>query len=50
MWLVTYWTCRSLRVTTVHPARATAGMRLRRTASGGYETVSLDPAGSPSDE
>ena len=50
VWLVTYWTCRSLRVTTVHPARATAGVRLRRTAGGGYETVSLDPAGSPSDE
>jgi ubiquinol-cytochrome c reductase cytochrome b subunit len=45
IWLVTYWVCRSLRATRIHPAAATAGMRLRRTASGGYETVPLDPAG-----
>jgi ubiquinol-cytochrome c reductase cytochrome b subunit len=50
VWLATYWTCRSLRATRVHPARPTAGMRLRRTASGGYETVSLDPAGSTGEE
>ena len=43
-WLVTFWVCRSLRATHLHPAAATAGMRLRRTASGGYETVSLDPS------
>jgi ubiquinol-cytochrome c reductase cytochrome b subunit len=43
-WLVTFWVCRSLRSTHLHPAAATAGMRLRRTASGGYETVSLDPS------
>jgi ubiquinol-cytochrome c reductase cytochrome b subunit len=49
-WLVTYWMCRSLRATRIHPAVATAGMRLRRTASGGYETVSLDPSGPPVEE
>jgi hypothetical protein len=49
MWLAAYWTCRSLQVTKVHPAAATAGMRLRRTASGGYETIPLDPT-SPSEE
>jgi hypothetical protein len=41
--MVTFWVCRSLRDTHLHPAAATAGMRLRRTSSGGYETVSLDP-------
>jgi ubiquinol-cytochrome c reductase cytochrome b subunit len=45
-WLVTFWVCRSLRDTHLHPAAATAGMRLRRTSSGGYETVSLDPGSS----
>jgi ubiquinol-cytochrome c reductase cytochrome b subunit len=44
-WLVTYWTCRSLRAAQVHPAAPTAGVRLRRTASGGYETIPLDPGG-----
>ncbi len=44
-WLVAFWVCRSLRATQVHPAAATAGVRLRRTASGGYETVSLEPGG-----
>jgi ubiquinol-cytochrome c reductase cytochrome b subunit len=42
-WLVTFWVCRSLRATHLHPAAPTAGVRLRRTASGGYETISLDP-------
>jgi ubiquinol-cytochrome c reductase cytochrome b subunit len=42
-WLVTFWVCRSLRATRAHPAAATAGMRLRRTRSGGYETSPLDP-------
>ena len=42
-WLGTYWTCASLRATRIHPAAATAGTRLRRTASGGYETIPLDP-------
>ena len=43
-WLVTFWVCRSLGSTHLHPAAATAGVRLRRTASGGYETISLDPS------
>jgi ubiquinol-cytochrome c reductase cytochrome b subunit len=43
VWLMTFWICRSLRATHVHPAAPTAGMRLRRTASGGYETVLLEP-------
>jgi ubiquinol-cytochrome c reductase cytochrome b subunit len=45
-WLVAFWVCRSLRATQIHPASPTAGMRLRRTASGGYETVLLDPGSS----
>jgi ubiquinol-cytochrome c reductase cytochrome b subunit len=44
-WLVTFWVCRSLRATRTHPATATAGMRLRRTRGGGYETIPLDPKG-----
>jgi ubiquinol-cytochrome c reductase cytochrome b subunit len=44
-WLVTFWVCRSLRAAQVHPAAPTAGVRLRRTASGGYETIPLDPGG-----
>jgi ubiquinol-cytochrome c reductase cytochrome b subunit len=48
-WLLTYWVCRSLQATHLHPAAPTAGQRLRRTASGGYETVSLDP-GTPAAE
>jgi ubiquinol-cytochrome c reductase cytochrome b subunit len=43
VWLVTFQVCRSLRATQIHPAAPTAGMRLRRTPSGGYETVLLDP-------
>jgi ubiquinol-cytochrome c reductase cytochrome b subunit len=38
-WLVTFWVCRSLRATHMHPATPTAGVRLRRTPSGGYETI-----------
>jgi ubiquinol-cytochrome c reductase cytochrome b subunit len=49
-WLVTYRVCRSLRETRVHPAAATAGMLLRRTASGGYETIPLDPVSRASEE
>jgi ubiquinol-cytochrome c reductase cytochrome b subunit len=41
-WLVTFWVCRSLRATRVHPATPTAGVRLRRTPSGGYETIGPD--------
>jgi ubiquinol-cytochrome c reductase cytochrome b subunit len=50
LWLVTYWVCRSLQTTHVHPARATAGLRLRRTAAGDYETVPLDPIGNPGED
>ena len=42
-WPVALWVCRSLRATHLHPATPTAGVRLRRTPSGGYETISLDP-------
>jgi ubiquinol-cytochrome c reductase cytochrome b subunit len=45
-WLVAFWVCRSLRVTRTHPATPTAGLRLRRTPSGGYETIWLDPGSS----
>ena len=45
-WLVALWVCRSLRATHLHPAAPTAGVRLRRTPSGGYETISLDPGSS----
>ncbi len=46
-WLVAFWVCRSLRATQVHPATPTAGVRLRRTPSGGYETSWPDPGSSP---
>lgn len=42
-WLLTFWICRSLRATRTHPATPTAGLRLRRSAGGAYETVPLDP-------
>jgi ubiquinol-cytochrome c reductase cytochrome b subunit len=45
-WLVAFWVCRSLRTTRVHPVTPTAGVRLRRTASGGYQTIRLDPGSS----
>jgi ubiquinol-cytochrome c reductase cytochrome b subunit len=45
-WLVSFWVCRSLRATKAHPATPRAGVRLRRTPTGGYETVPLDPDGS----
>jgi ubiquinol-cytochrome c reductase cytochrome b subunit len=46
-WLVTFWACRSLRRSHAHPARITAGLRLSRTADGGYETAPLEPTGNP---
>jgi len=46
-WLVTFWVCRSLKRSHVHPARISAGLRLRRTAAGGYETVDLEPTSHP---
>jgi ubiquinol-cytochrome c reductase cytochrome b subunit len=42
-WLVAFWVCRSLRATHLHPATPTAGVRLRRTPSGGYEATWRDP-------
>jgi ubiquinol-cytochrome c reductase cytochrome b subunit len=45
-WLVAFWVCRSLRTTRAHPVTPTAGVRLRRTASGGYQTIRLDPGSS----
>jgi hypothetical protein len=41
--LVTYWICKSLGRTRLHPAQINAGVRLSRTTDGGYETVSLEP-------
>jgi hypothetical protein len=41
--LVTYWTCKSLSRTRLRPASVNAGVRLLRTADGGYETVPLEP-------
>jgi ubiquinol-cytochrome c reductase cytochrome b subunit len=46
-WLVTFWVCRSLQRSRAHPARITAGLRLRRTAAGGYETAPLEPTSNP---
>jgi ubiquinol-cytochrome c reductase cytochrome b subunit len=46
-WLVTFWVCRALKRSRIHPARITAGERLRRTPDGGYETVSLGPPSTP---
>ncbi|HEX8132173.1 MAG TPA: cytochrome b, partial [Actinomycetes bacterium] len=46
-WLVTFWVCRSLQRSRVHPARITAGLRLSRTAAGGYETAPLEPTSNP---
>jgi hypothetical protein len=40
----TYWICKGLSRTRLRPARINAGVRLSRTADGGYETVSLEPA------
>jgi ubiquinol-cytochrome c reductase cytochrome b subunit len=37
--LVTYAVCRSLRRSGLHPARAASGLRLERTATGGYRTA-----------
>ena len=41
--LATYVVCKSLQKSHIHPATATAGLELRRTADGGYETVPLEP-------
>jgi len=42
-WLATFWVCRALRRSHVHPARVSSGVRLRRSADGGYETTPLEP-------
>jgi len=50
-WVVTYYTCRRLRDTGIHPGQPSAGVVLRRTASGDYETIPLgESAGSPDHE
>ena len=41
-WLVTFYICRKLRDSDLHPAEPTAGLVLRRTASGSYETIPAD--------
>jgi ubiquinol-cytochrome c reductase cytochrome b subunit len=41
--LATYWICKGLSRTRLRPAQINAGVRLRRTHDGGYETVSLEP-------
>jgi hypothetical protein len=41
--VATYAVCRSLQKSRIHPATPSAGVELRRTAGGGYETVPLDP-------
>jgi ubiquinol-cytochrome c reductase cytochrome b subunit len=42
VWVATYRVCINLQVTELHPADPGAGESLRRTATGGYETVPLD--------
>jgi ubiquinol-cytochrome c reductase cytochrome b subunit len=42
-WLATFWVCRALRRSHVHPARVSSGVRLRRSADGDYETTPLEP-------
>jgi ubiquinol-cytochrome c reductase cytochrome b subunit len=44
-WVATYYTCRKLRDTDAHPGRPSAGLLLRRTASGAYETIPADDTG-----
>jgi hypothetical protein len=39
----TYAICKSLKASQAHPARRSAGEVLRRTPSGGYETVPVEP-------
>ena len=48
--LVTYWICKSLSRTRLHPAHINAGVRLSRTPDGGYETVPLEPAEADGDD
>ena len=41
--VATYAICKSLKSSQIHPARASGGLELRRTAAGGYETTPVDP-------
>jgi hypothetical protein len=45
-WLATYYTCKKMRDTGAHPGRPSAGLLLRRTTSGEYQTI---PAGDTGD-
>jgi ubiquinol-cytochrome c reductase cytochrome b subunit len=45
-WLATYYTCKKMRDTDAHPGRPSAGLLLRRTTSGEYQTI---PAGDTGD-
>jgi hypothetical protein len=38
-WLATYYTCRNMRDTGAHLGRPSAGLLLRRTTSGEYQTI-----------
>jgi ubiquinol-cytochrome c reductase cytochrome b subunit len=44
-WVAVFLVCRQLRDSQLHPAAASAGLRLRRTPAGGYETAPLEPTG-----
>jgi ubiquinol-cytochrome c reductase cytochrome b subunit len=46
-WLATFWVCRALKRSEIHPASISAGVRLRRSPSGGYETTPLEPTSNP---
>jgi ubiquinol-cytochrome c reductase cytochrome b subunit len=41
-WVLTYRICLNLQEAELHPADPVAGVRLNRTAAGGYETVPMD--------
>jgi ubiquinol-cytochrome c reductase cytochrome b subunit len=41
-WPTTYYICTKLRDTGIHPGQPSAGLLLRRTASGSYETIPVD--------
>jgi quinol---cytochrome-c reductase cytochrome b subunit len=45
-WVATYYICKKMRDTNAHPGEPNAGLLLRRTASGAYETIPLDGPGS----
>jgi hypothetical protein len=45
-WLATYYTCGNMRDTGAHPGLPSAGLLLRRTTSGEYQTI---PAGDTGD-